>query len=115
MKRGLGQFLWGLELHGQWLHHSIDAVLDASFIDSLVCLENLRAGEAKAVITVDHVLTIDLEDVLECLESLEAGSECSFLIALLLLLELGEAVHVKVVIALEEFLDKTLEILYKLT
>ena len=115
LKRGLGQFFWELELHGQGLHHSLDAVLDASLIDSLVCLEDLRGGAAQAVITIDHVLTIHLKNVLECLENLKAVSQCSLLIALLLLLELGEAVHVEVVIALEELFDKTLKILYKST
>jgi hypothetical protein len=61
------------------------------------------------------MLTIHLKDVLECLESLEAGSKCSFFIALFLLLELGKAVHVEVIITLEELLDKTLKILYKTT
>lgn len=61
------------------------------------------------------MLTIHLKDVLECLENLKAVSQCSLLIALLFLLELVEAVHVEVVIALEELFDKTLKILYKST
>ena len=46
LKRGLGQFFWELKLHGQGLNHSLDVVLDASLIDSLVCLEDLRGWAA---------------------------------------------------------------------
>jgi uncharacterized protein (UPF0332 family) len=50
---------------------------------------------------------------LNCLEGLEARSEGSLLIALLLLLEIGERIHLEVVVALEELFNKVFQVLHK--
>ena len=113
MKRSHSQFFRGLKFHGEWLHHSCNVVLDVFLIDSLVLLVDERGAIALAIVAADHLLTIDFEDILDGLKTLEARRECPFFIALLFFLEVGEAVHVVIVITLEELLDKALKVLYK--
>ena len=46
LKNSWGQLFGGFEEHCEWLHHPLDVVLDASLINAVICLKDMRGGVA---------------------------------------------------------------------
>ena len=88
-QRCLSKLLVAVDLVGEWLHHLGDTLLDINLVELLILSGEMVLAD-EDIVDIDHLLAVDLEHVLELLESLEAVDEGPLLIALLLLLELGE-------------------------